>query len=332
MNNIPAHILELFGNLNSDKNPKYWDHRTKGRAPHKPFLLLSILDGISEGWIDSPEIVPNQQLADHFFEYWDRIMGTDRTTTVALPFFHMNSEPFWNLKYKPSEKPFTYSPSWGAVKERIIHAELNKDLFSLLNNAEQRNIIRHKLFEIYFSDAVAVEINKISNTNHEVYNYSERVLSLVAEPFVLNHTNHSEAYYSKVRKQIRRSGFSKAIRDNYSDTCAVCRDKVITPGGKLLVEGAHIISWSESKNDDPRNGLSLCPTHHWMFDKFMITIRDDFTVKISKWLNKGVTKVRDLESLKNATLLLPNNEKFHPAEEALIHHYEQFEKAHMEWK
>ncbi len=64
----------------------------------------------------------------------------------------------------------------------------------------------------------------------------------------------------------------------------------------------------------------------------MITIKDDFSVKTSKWLNKDSTKVRDLKTLKNTVLLLPDNEKFHPAEEALMHHSEQFEKAHKGWK
>ncbi|MEQ8523930.1 HNH endonuclease [Gracilimonas sp.] len=327
---VPVLAEPLF-NLNSDSSHN-WDEKTKGRAPHKPFLILSILDGISEGWIDSPEIDPNQELANHFFEYWDRIMGTDRTTTVALPFFHMNSEPFWNLKYKSGEKPFTYSPSWGAVKERIAYAEINEDLFNLVVNAEERNKIRNKLFETYFSDEAAVEINKISNTNSEVYSYSEKILSLAAGPFIKNHAEHNKAYHRNVRQQIRKDGFSKAIRKNYADICAVCRDKVITPGGKTLVEGAHIIPWSESRNDDPRNGLSLCPTHHWLFDQFMITIRDDFSVRVSKWLKKEETKIRDLATLKNTTLHLPIDEKLHPAHDALTYHNEQFEKAHKEWK
>ncbi len=246
---VPVLAEPLF-NLNSDSSHN-WNEKTKGRAPHKPFLILSILDGISEGWIDSPEIVPDQELANHFFEYWDRIMGTDRTTTIALPFFHMNSEPFWSLKYKSREKPFTYSPSWGAVKERIAHAKLDEELFKLFANTNDRDKIRNRLFETYFSDAVAVEITKVSNTNSETYQYSEKVLSLAAEPFIINHTEVHNKHFRDVRKQVRHSGFSKAIRENYSDTCAICGDKVITPGGKTLVEGAHIIPWSESKMTIP---------------------------------------------------------------------------------
>jgi len=93
----PSKKFDSLSNLNRDKNPKFWDDRTKGGAPHKPFLLLSILDGISEGWISSNRIYPTQNLVDYFFGYWETISGINKSTTVALPFYHMKSEPFWKL-------------------------------------------------------------------------------------------------------------------------------------------------------------------------------------------------------------------------------------------
>jgi|AntRauTorckE6833_2_1112554.scaffolds.fasta_scaffold24430_3 putative restriction endonuclease len=97
-------IIEQLKNLRTDRNSTIWDERTLGSAPHKPFMLLSIIDGIETGWIKRPQIALNQDLIETFFNYWKSIMSEDRNTTIALPFFHMKSEPFWELHYKMVRK------------------------------------------------------------------------------------------------------------------------------------------------------------------------------------------------------------------------------------
>jgi putative restriction endonuclease len=96
------------------------------------------------------------------------------------------------------------------------------------------------------------------------------------------------------------------------------------------VEGAHIIPWSESNNDDPRNGLSLCRTHHWMFDKLMLTIRDDYSIRLSYWVERNENRVEETVELKNNQILLPKNERYLPSSEALLHHNERFNQFHKE--
>ena len=58
---MPLPFTNELSNLHSDTSHK-WDHRTRGRAPHKPFLLLSILDGIETGWITGPQIELSRDL------------------------------------------------------------------------------------------------------------------------------------------------------------------------------------------------------------------------------------------------------------------------------
>lgn len=47
----------MFGNLRTDKNRKRWSALTCFQAPHKPFLLLSVMDLIAQGRI-SAEAAP----------------------------------------------------------------------------------------------------------------------------------------------------------------------------------------------------------------------------------------------------------------------------------
>ena len=43
--------LKIFSRLRTDKNRKRWSALTTYQAPHKPFLLLSIMDLIAQGSI-----------------------------------------------------------------------------------------------------------------------------------------------------------------------------------------------------------------------------------------------------------------------------------------
>ncbi len=55
--------LHAFGHL----------HRNMGLAPHKPILLLSILDEIGRGRITDNEIVLTVELVSAFREYWQAL-------------------------------------------------------------------------------------------------------------------------------------------------------------------------------------------------------------------------------------------------------------------
>ncbi len=43
--------VHIFSKLNTDKNRKRWSQVTCHQAPHKPFLLLSVMDLIAQGVI-----------------------------------------------------------------------------------------------------------------------------------------------------------------------------------------------------------------------------------------------------------------------------------------
>ena len=51
-----AQYLKSFSRLRTDKNRKRWSALTAHQAPHKPFLLLSIMDLIAQGSITQPSI------------------------------------------------------------------------------------------------------------------------------------------------------------------------------------------------------------------------------------------------------------------------------------
>ena len=326
MNNLDETIRPLL-NLRADRSHG-WDGRTRGQAPHKPFLLLSILDGIEQGWITDNRVEISQELIDTFFTYWNAVMDHDQITTIALPFYHMKSEPFWELEYNTGEKEYKSSPSLGGLKDRVAYAVIDPGLYSLMKDNAGREKIRNLLAGHYFSEETTYRLMEIGSMNFQAWRYSDEIVSMVAEPFVAYRTDKNKRKLVERYAQIREAGFTATVRKSYDYNCAVCRNRLVTPGGSTLVEGAHIIPWSMSNNDDPRNGMSLCRSHHWMFDNMMLTIREDFTIRTSYWMERNGNSVEETVKLKNREILVPDDTRFQPSVEALLHHNERFEEFH----
>jgi len=61
-----VHYLISFSRLRTYKDRKKWSALTTYQAPHKPFLLLSIMDLIAQGSITQNFIQPSFELLDTF--------------------------------------------------------------------------------------------------------------------------------------------------------------------------------------------------------------------------------------------------------------------------
>ena len=74
-----------------------WTNATKRKAPHKPLLLLAVLDLVHRGVITSPFIAISGDLVELnelFNLYWRRIIPLSQTSSIAFPFSRLDREPF----------------------------------------------------------------------------------------------------------------------------------------------------------------------------------------------------------------------------------------------
>lgn len=85
-----------------------------------------------------------------------------------------------------------------------------------------------------------------------------------------------------VSRPFRDRAFSSAVKDAYRDTCAVTGLKIINGGGRSEVQAAHIRPVEKRGPDSVRNGLALSGTVHWMFDRGLITVEDDYSILFAK--------------------------------------------------
>ena len=76
--------------------------------------------------------------------------------------------------------------------------------------------------------------------------------------------------------------FATGVKRAYDNTCAVSGLRIINGGGRAEAQAAHIRPVKDDGPDSVRNGLALSATVHWMFDRGLISIDDDYTLLIKE--------------------------------------------------
>jgi len=92
---------------------------------------------------------------------------------------------------------------------------------------------------------------------------------------------------------VRDRAFRWAVLRAYDERCAVTGLKLINGGGRAEVEAAHIRPVEKSGPDSISNGIALSGTAHWMFDRGLISLKDDLEILISRQVN-DVASVRGI--------------------------------------
>lgn len=239
-------------------------------APHKPILLLAVLDMIEQSLIIDGKVVLSPDLAFRFLSYWDVVAARARRLGRAeLPFFYLRSDGVWSLVAIPGLEAVleAFRPtSVDRLNKVVSHAEINSDFLMLLRSPSGLDRARQAILSGgYFTQDEKLRLYAILGlTQNET---SESLLAFSAE-----------ADSIAVGRNIR---FRMQIVPTYQYTCALCRLKVLTPQGKTVVEAAHIHRFSDSKNNDVRNGVALCRNHHWSFDQGLWTVGEDNHVLVA---------------------------------------------------
>lgn len=113
--------------------------------------------------------------------------------------------------------------------------------------------------------------------------------------------------------------FAKQVRAAYDSRCAVTGLKIINGGGRAEMEAAHIRPVESRGPDSVRNGLALSRTVHWLFDRGLIGVDDDYRLLTAKSrLPDGVERLFD----PSGRIAVPDNERLKPNPAFLTWHRE----------
>jgi putative restriction endonuclease len=116
-----------------------------------------------------------------------------------------------------------------------------------------------------------------------------------------------------VNRKIRDANFRRQVCEAYEDRCAVTGLRIINGGGRAEVQAAHIWSVESGGPDVVQNGLALSGTIHWLFDRHLISLTDDYRLLVSH--NKVPAELRSLFEKQMDRIHLPKDRRDwpHPA-------------------
>ncbi len=299
-----------------------WTLVTRKQAPHKPILLLAVLDLVARGVITSSFIDVRGDLVELnelFTNYWRRVVPICQTSSIAFPFSRLHNEPFWELvpvNSQQIERPTLNSISTvNQLRQVAIGGRLSDDLFEVIMLEQNRSTLRQALLQSCFSEEAQAELADQAAIHAESYSYNQELV-LKAHQLVVRETLATESY----RPISRNQGFRRAVVSTYDHRCALCGIRIVTSEGHTAVDAAHIVPWSQTHNDDIRNGMALCKLCHWAFDEGMLGVSDSYAVVTSRQIAQNPNVPGSLQTLSGRGILTPSDQALWPAQEYLQWH------------
>lgn len=125
-----------------------------------------------------------------------------------------------------------------------------------------------------------------------------------------------------LNRKVRDANFRLQVCEAYDDRCAVTRLRIINGGGRSEVQAAHIRPVADDGPDIVQNGLALSATAHWLFDRHLISVSDDYRLLVAD--NRVPTELRSLFREAEGRLHLPKDQNLWPHPRFLSHHRERF--------
>ena len=237
--------LGVIARLNVSKS-----NGSKGLAPNKPLLLLSIIDLVEAGKVGvNGLIVKDAELVLRFRSYSPIcVKRRGNKIDLDLPFRHLASDGI-------------YTPV-GKDEREVI---LNPELLALLGDSAFRLKVRKVLVSTYFP------------ANEQVGLCNALNISTLTSSEISEIKEDAEEYKIQVTRG-RDARFAVQVISGYHFTCALTGYRLNSDSGFNLLEAAHIQAYSKRGPDIPENGLALTPTAHELFDAGLWTIGNDLRV------------------------------------------------------
>ena len=300
-----------------------------GLAPHKPILLLAVIDGFEKGYLRGREVPISEELLTSFHDYWKLLVDTENDANFSLPFFHLGSEKsgIWQLKpLGDKEIPLTKSnsiKSYRALRETVEYAILSEELAQALQNPVSRTQVKATLLERYFP-------NKTFLFTKTPVLYSEEVKKDIlydpAENYARKVIRKFEQMNLAEREEeliLRSHIFRKAVLEIYDGRCAISGMKLEFGKNVTMVDACHIIPFTDAQGDTITNGIALSPTLHRAFDRGLVSISNDYRVLVHPRLTDHFPEV-GIRQFVSHQLHLPQDSRFYPSPEKFAQHRQRF--------
>lgn len=314
--------LKCFKNLKRD--------RKNGGAPHKPILLLSIIQMFELGNIQSNRIFITPELVSSFKSNWNKLVINSKSNmTFALPYYHMQSEPFWRLIANTGCEKWVNAKSsmrsFSNLNVAVNYAEIDIGLYNLLKENNYQNILKQFLLNEYFPDSklgysltsMDLGLECIRNNILEKDSYS-----YIKDIEKLEHTLNESSFEEEIF--IRSSVFKREVPKIYDYKCCISGLRVDAIANITMIDACHIRPFSESYDDTITNGLALCPNLHRAFDRGLISIDENYRVLVSLIFTEPNICNYSIIQFQGTQIFLPDSEAMYPSQQNLNYHRNKF--------
>lgn len=305
MNKLDSYIKKLK-KLNRS-NTKY------GKAPHKPILLITIIELIEKSIITDNKVFITPDIITSFRDNWDLLVKTKNVPDFTLPFFHLKGDKIWKSFLIDGSEQKQYIGGFNKFKSIVDYGKIDIELYFILENRESRLILLMQLLEYYFPETKQNYINKQEN---------EFVKNI--ERDILNSESKNENIEDEEVIYVRNSTFKKVIPQIYNFTCAITGMRVQDIKGYNYIDACHIIPFRVSHDDKINNGIALNPLMHRLFDKHLISIDTNYRILISNKFEENLQSPFNLKQFEGKTINLPFGESYYPSLDNLKLHREKF--------
>jgi len=312
-NNL-VQYLKLFQNLRIDKS--------HGIAPHKPILLICVLQTIQSGLQKDHRIYITPELVSLYKTNWTLLVTTTHDCRFALPFYHLSSSKFWKLKPKPGYENIIKIKSGMrsllSLNAAVDFAYIDNDLFSLMKDKVSNETLLQFLLNNYFPDT---KTNFCNSTNEQKYIHVEIENKILTESSAVYQQEIKNLLEQNDEEEIFIRGglFKREIPKIYNNTCCISGMRIDATINVSMIDACHIIPFSESYDDTVTNGIALCPNLHRAFDRGLIAIDENYKVVVSNSFREDETNygIRAFEGVK---INLPNKESYFPTTNNFLWH------------
>jgi hypothetical protein len=175
------YFMELIANMRTAS--------IKGdKAPHKPILLLSVIELMRLGIISQNIIYFNDSLISKFQEFWSLYVPSNSpfNPDCANPYIHMSTSPFWHIKLSYSPSSLMIANNYW-IKKNVEYAFLDEDLYKILQSSENRTLLcqfiknNFKLFQKGHPDASTDAIVTDKHTVLHIMNYKNNRIAIYGD-------------------------------------------------------------------------------------------------------------------------------------------------------
>ena len=297
-----------------------------GLAPHKPILLLSIIELIEKDMVTDNRILVDAQLVGTFKENWLLLVNTAHQEDFTQPFYYLQNDRadgqgFWFLLTNPGCQINAHIKSVSILANICAYGCLAPDLWLLLNDTISRNFLRQFLLDTYFPETKS----NLTYAKQQGQGYlNDQTSDLLEEPAAkLKHISK----YTEEDIFVRNGLFKRLVPRLYQQQCSFTGMSLCSLYKHSFIDACHIVPFSLTQNDKVTNGIALCPNMHRAFDRGLLSIDENYRILVSDHLTEDKTHPYALTQLNGKKIVLPKEQNHYPAQEALAWHREEIFKS-----